>query len=99
MELKKSGEHSPELLQLQEENARLKALLTLHNISWEEPVSIETPISSPDASPLSLSQRSASEKVALFRGFFRGRSDVYPLRWESAKGKSGYAPACGNEWR
>jgi superfamily II DNA or RNA helicase len=99
MELKKSSEHPVELLQLQEENARLKALLTLHNISWEEPVSIETPLHSPAPSLPSASQRSASEKVALFRTLFRGRSDVYPLRWESAKGKSGYAPACGNEWR
>lgn len=24
---------------------------------------------------------------------------VYPLRWESRGGKSGYAPACANEWR
>ena len=99
MELKKSSEHHVELLQLQEENSRLKALLTLHNIPWEKPVSIETPLPSLEASPPSVSQRSASEKVALFRSLFRGRSDVYPLRRDSAKGKSGYAPACGNEWR
>ena len=99
MELKKSSEHHVELLQLQEENSRLKALLTLHNIPWEKPVSIETPLPSLEASPPSVSQRSASEKVALFRSLFRGRSDVYPLRRDSAKGKSGYAPACGNEYR
>jgi hypothetical protein len=45
-------------------------------------------------------QRSSSEaKVALFRSLFRGRDDVYPRRFESRKtGKSGYAPACANEW-
>jgi hypothetical protein len=38
--------------------------------------------------------------VALFRRLFRGRTDVYPVRWESkTSGKSGYAPACANEWR
>lgn len=38
-------------------------------------------------------------KVALFRSLFRGRDDVYPRRFESARtGKSGYAPACANEW-
>ncbi len=38
--------------------------------------------------------------MALFRRLFRGRDDVYPVRWESTKtGKSGYAPACANEWR
>jgi len=38
-------------------------------------------------------------KVKLFRSLFRGREDVYPRRFESRKtGKSGYAPACANEW-
>ncbi|MDP2643851.1 MAG: DEAD/DEAH box helicase family protein [Desulfobacterales bacterium] len=38
-------------------------------------------------------------KIALFRAFFRGRDDVYPRRFESRKtGKSGYQPACANEW-
>ncbi|HYN59648.1 MAG TPA: DEAD/DEAH box helicase family protein, partial [Rubrivivax sp.] len=30
---------------------------------------------------------------------FAGRTDVYPVRWESKAGKTGYAPACANEWR
>ena len=39
------------------------------------------------------------EKLALFRRLFRGREDVYPRRWESPKtGRSGYQPACRNEW-
>lgn len=48
----------------------------------------------------SVNQRSPVEaKVALFRSLFRGREDVYPRRFESRKtGKSGYAPACANEW-
>ncbi len=38
-------------------------------------------------------------KIALFRSLFRGRDDVYPYRFVSRKtGKSGYQPACGNEW-
>jgi len=38
-------------------------------------------------------------KIALFRSLFRGRDDVFPRRFESRKtGKSGYAPACANEW-
>src|SRR5262247_1853369 len=45
-------------------------------------------------------QRSSSEvKIALFRSLFRGREDVYPRRFESRMtGRSGYAPACANEW-
>ena len=42
---------------------------------------------------------SARAKIALFRSLFRGRQDVYPRRFESRKtGRSGYAPACANEW-
>ncbi len=40
-----------------------------------------------------------SSKVGLFRSLFHGREDVYPRRFESRRtGKSGYAPACANEW-
>src|SRR5882757_8236102 len=40
------------------------------------------------------------KKLALFRRLFRGRSDVFPIRWENRKtGRSGYAPACANEWQ
>lgn len=42
----------------------------------------------------------AQAKIALFRTLFRGREDVWPRRFESLRtGKSGYAPACANEWR
>ena len=42
---------------------------------------------------------SPADKIALFRSLFRGRTDVYPQRFESQKtGKAGYSPACGNEW-
>ena len=39
------------------------------------------------------------DKLALFRSPFAGRPDVFPVRWENSKsGRSGYAPACANEW-
>ncbi|HYB22660.1 MAG TPA: DEAD/DEAH box helicase family protein, partial [Solirubrobacteraceae bacterium] len=42
----------------------------------------------------------SERKPALFAGSFRGRADVFPLRWESrGKGKSGWAPCCANEWK
>ncbi len=49
---------------------------------------------------LAVNHRSTSEaKIALFRSLFRGREDVYPQRFESrTSGKSGYSPACANEW-
>jgi len=57
---------------------------------------MDTPVVTRDA----LTQHSsAAEKITLFRSLFRGRDDVYPRRFESWKtGRSGYQPACGNEW-
>ncbi len=48
----------------------------------------------------SINQHSSpEEKIAIFRSLFRGRDDIYPRRFESRKsGKSGYQPACANEW-
>jgi superfamily II DNA or RNA helicase len=41
----------------------------------------------------------ATDKIALFRRLFGGRTDVFPARWDNPKtGRSGYAPACANEW-
>ena len=52
-----------------------------------------------DTLPIVNQQSSAEVKIRLFRSLFRGREDVYPRRFESRKtGKSGYAPACSNEW-
>src|SRR5678816_3432215 len=42
---------------------------------------------------------SPEANILLFRSLFRGREDVYPRRFESRKtNKTGYAPACANEW-
>ncbi len=49
--------------------------------------------------PIVASHSPPSVKIQLFRSLFRGREDVYPRRFESRKtGKSGYVPACANEW-
>ena len=85
----------PELAALRTENARLVALLEFHGIEWRQPQPAAPVAHEPEPSRLS-----TAEKVALFRRLFRGRTDVYPIRWESkTSGKSGYSPACANEWR
>lgn len=84
-----------ELQRLREENARLKALLISQGIAWED-VPSAVPESSSTESVSATTQFTIADKIALFRRLFRGREDVYPQRWESAKGTSGYAPACGN---
>lgn len=45
------------------------------------------------------SKSSPAEKVKLFRSLFRGREDVYALRWEGRNGKTGYSPAYPKTWR
>jgi superfamily II DNA or RNA helicase len=42
---------------------------------------------------------SRERKLQLFERLFRGRPDVFPKRWENAKGRSGWAPCCANEWK
>lgn len=84
------------IAKLRAENARMVALLDAHKIDWRLP---------PDPSPSNAivqeqSKLSTDETVALFRRLFRGRTDVYPIRWETkSTNRSGYAPACANEWR
>lgn len=89
-----------QLAALRGENARLIALLEDHGIEWRLPPAPTPPESAqpvPEPEPPRLS---TAEKVALFRRLFRGRTDVYPVRWESkTTGRTGYTPACGNEWR
>jgi superfamily II DNA or RNA helicase len=81
--------------EVQAENARLITLLESYGIEWRLPPPTDPLIQESEPSRLS-----TAEKVELFRRLFRGRTDVYPVRWESkTTGKSGYAPACANEWR
>ena len=86
-----------ECVQLQAENARLSSLLEKHGISHSFSLPAPAPSVTPPQANLNLSTK---QKIALFQRLFRGRTDVYPVRWEKKDGsKSGYAPACGNEWK
>ena len=80
-----------ELARLRAENDRLVGLLDTHGIAWG--------VSEPTTVPVAAVPLTTDEKGALFQRLFRGRSDVYPVRWESKAGKTGYSPACANEWR
>lgn len=49
--------------------------------------------------PAITASSSTADKVTLFQRLFAGRTDIFPVRWENRKtGRSGYAPACANEW-
>jgi superfamily II DNA or RNA helicase len=85
---------------LREENERLKKLLGLYP---EDRVLPKVKISEP-STPYTPANQVTNDspietQIALFRSLFRGREDVYSVRWEGRKGGSGYSPACANEWR
>ncbi|MCA1743473.1 MAG: DEAD/DEAH box helicase [Desulfovibrionales bacterium] len=96
---------SAECSRLHSENERLKKLLGLP--LKKNPEESHTPCKTNQASPnynqetsIIVTQSSTShEKMSLFRSLFQGREDVYPVRWESKDGRSGYTPACANEWK
>src|SRR6266567_7554282 len=85
---------------LREENARLKLRVgqapdtptpttkqfLAHNNKKTQPPATVTAESRPEL------------KVSLFRSLFRGRDDVYALRWEGRNGRTGYSPAGIREW-
>lgn len=51
------------------------------------------------AGPSHLAPTTAADKVRLFLSLFRGRPDVFARLWTNSRtGRSGYAPACRNEW-
>lgn len=85
---------------LRGENAQLKARLD------DSPKSVAMP-----AEPLPTSQVTktklqgtltanspSDQKVIRFRSLFRGRDDVYAVRWEGKNGRTGYSPAGIRDW-
>ncbi len=86
---------------LREENRRLRELLAQYKIEIPGSSSgtSKQVVSEQQPSSALLSQESSSKaKIALFRSLFRGREDVYAVRWESKDGRSGYSPACVKDW-
>jgi superfamily II DNA or RNA helicase len=87
-----------ECRRLREENANLRAMLGINQSPPIEPVPQAVPVPN-----LSSTTRSGvctpEEKISLFRNLFRGREDVFAIRWEGKGGKSGYSPAGITDWR
>ena len=88
-----------ELNRLTDENARLRRENASLRQEHGDEDQRKTANSANRQESLSINHTSdTEEKVKLFRSLFRGREDVYPIRWDNHKGRSGYSPACGNEW-
>ena len=81
---------------LREENRNLRQKSRLSTVE------ISMPPLAPDnasiANATTNSKSSPDEKVKLFRSLFRGRDDVYAVRWEGRNGKTGYSPAYQKTW-
>lgn len=42
----------------------------------------------------------SSEKIEIYKNLFKGREDIFAVRWQKADGSaSGYTPVCLNEWK
>ena len=101
-ELSNSGASVAEVRRLREENARLRSLLITHGIRIPEAAKLacETPQASnsaPEARNPGVA--TAEQRIALFRSLFRGRDDVYAIRWENDDGRSGYMPKADRDWK
>src|ERR1700736_5506312 len=87
-----------ECRRLRKENAGLRAMLGINQSPPKEPVPQAVPV--PNLSSTSRSGVCTPEqKISLFRNLFRGREDVFAIRWEGKGGKSGYSPAGVMDWR
>jgi hypothetical protein len=90
---------------LREENKRLKARLRI--LESEHPVTKTTSINLAPQSPSTIAAipsvnntSDTKSKIKLFMSLFKGRDDVYAIRWENKKkGTSGYSPLCLNQWK
>jgi hypothetical protein len=91
---------------LREENERLRLLLASNGVNPDqrplEPPRGDQPLDIPGSAQARNAQArtemSVPEKIALFRGLFRGRENIYALRWER-DGDSGYSPAGIRDWK
>ena len=85
---------------LRKENVRLRTILGVHDPVPEHPVP-SAPGPAPTPLPFGTVPEASTpeQKIALFRGLFRGREDVYAVRWEGKGGKAGYSPVGVMDWR
>jgi superfamily II DNA or RNA helicase len=101
-ELSSSGVSEVQVRRLLEENARLRSLLIAHSIPIPE--AAQPTLHPPQALNAAPEVRkpgvaTAEQRIALFRSLFRGREDVYAIRWENNDGRSGYMPKADRDWK
>lgn len=86
-----------ELGRLQVENARLSRLLDLQG---DDTAPAPEQLAVPMVPGMVTMASPVSDKLALYGDRFRGRRDVYAVRWENRRaGTSGWMPAVAGGWR
>src|ERR1035438_907820 len=100
--LSSSAASAVEVRRLLEENARLRSLLIAHSIPIPE--AAQPTLHLPQTLNAALEVRkpgvaTAEQRIALFRSLFRGRQDIYAIRWENNDGRSGYMPKADRDWK
>jgi len=85
---------------LREENARLKLRIGEAPVCGHQDLERLPPSGDGRAHPSAgvTVDSPPKVKVSLFKDLFRGRDDVYAVRWEGRNGKTGYSPAGDKEW-
>ena len=84
-----------EIRRLQQENLYLKELLKQQQFKANETLVPVKPININEQTKETILRK----RVQIFKSLFRGRDDVYAVRWQSKNLKSGYTPACALEWQ
>ena len=82
---------------LREENDRLRGMLGISHSTRNQNVS-QSSLNPKSPTPAPSEVYTPERKIALFRNLFRGREDVFAVRWEGKGGKSGYLPAGEMDW-
>ena len=101
-EVSSSAASAAEVSRLLEENARLRSLLITHGIPIQGAAksTLHLPLASNSApEPRKPGVATAAQRIALFRSLFRGRDDIYAIRWENEDGRSGYMPKADRDWK
>lgn len=97
------GDDSPlphrELAELRAENARLRRLLDISEHEARAARDAQPALALHPEGPVTASS-SPEAKVAFYHSLFRGRDDIYALRWENRRaGTAGWVPAVPGGWR
>ena len=85
---------------LRAENAKLRLRVGVYdgNLASKPPVLVPQINRATQASATVRTDSPPELKVSFFRNLFRGRDDVYAVRWEGKNGRTGYSPAGIREW-